>query len=154
MKFDIWVYFSKICRENSSFIKIWPPPPNGYWTWSPIHIFYHISLSSSYNEKRFRQNCIENQNTRFTLKILLSTIVPRWDKEQKHNIQPDRLQMTTLLMRFAYSIIKATNTHSEYVILITSPLQQHLQESALMLRYTYIKLLAPELFFKFSTPCI
>jgi len=35
-------------------------------------------------------------------------------------------------------ITKATNAHSEYVILFASPLQQLLHEHASMLRYTYI----------------
>ena len=41
-------------------------------------------------------------------------------------------------MRFARWITKATNTHSEYVILITFPVQQWLLERAPVLRYTYI----------------
>jgi hypothetical protein len=41
-------------------------------------------------------------------------------------------------MRFACWITKATDTHSEYVILIAFPRQQRLRERALMLRYTYI----------------
>ena len=40
-------------------------------------------------------------------------------------VEPDRLQMTTLRMRIACWILKATNTHSEYVILTYFP-QQHL----------------------------
>ena len=40
-------------------------------------------------------------------------------------------------MRFACHIIKATDTHSEYVILIAFTLQQWLRECASMLRYTY-----------------
>jgi hypothetical protein len=41
-------------------------------------------------------------------------------------------------MRFACWITKATDTHSEYVILIAFPRQQWLRERASMLRYTYI----------------
>ena len=41
-------------------------------------------------------------------------------------------------MRIACWITKATDTHSEYVILIAFPLQQWLRERALMLRCTYI----------------
>ena len=41
-------------------------------------------------------------------------------------------------MRSACCITKATNTHSEYVILTAFPLQQWLHERASMLRYTYI----------------
>jgi len=40
-------------------------------------------------------------------------------------------------MRFACWINKATNTHSEYVILINFPLQEVLGERLLILRYTY-----------------
>jgi hypothetical protein len=41
-------------------------------------------------------------------------------------------------MRFACWIIKATNTHPEYVTLIAFPLQQWFGERASTLRYTYI----------------
>jgi len=51
--------------------------------------------------------------------------------------------MTILRMRFACWITKATNTHLQYVILIAFPLQQWLQESVLILRYTYIACLVP-----------
>jgi hypothetical protein len=46
--------------------------------------------------------------------------------------------MTMWRMRIACWITKATNTHSEYVIVIAFPLQQWLHERASMLRYTYI----------------
>jgi hypothetical protein len=45
-------------------------------------------------------------------------------------------------MRTACCITKATNTHSEYVILIVFPLQQWLHERALTLRYTYVHCLS------------
>ena len=41
-------------------------------------------------------------------------------------------------MRIACWIPKATNTHSEYVMLIAFPLQQWLHERASILCYTYI----------------
>ena len=41
-------------------------------------------------------------------------------------------------MRFVCWITKATDTHSEYVILMEFMLQQWLHERASMLRYTYI----------------
>jgi hypothetical protein len=40
-------------------------------------------------------------------------------------------------MRIACWIPKATNTYSEYVIIIAFPLQKRLLERASMLRYTY-----------------
>jgi hypothetical protein len=41
-------------------------------------------------------------------------------------------------MRLAYWISKATDTHAEYVTLISFPLQQWLYEHSSVLRYTYI----------------
>jgi hypothetical protein len=41
-------------------------------------------------------------------------------------------------MRFACWITKATDTHSEYAILISFPRQQWLRERASVLRYKYI----------------
>jgi len=41
-------------------------------------------------------------------------------------------------MRVACWIIKATDTHSEYVVLVSFPLQQQLSERAGMLHYTNV----------------
>jgi hypothetical protein len=49
-----------------------------------------------------------------------------------------RPQMTIRRMRIACWMPKSTNTLSEYVILISFPLQQWLYERASLLRYTYI----------------
>jgi len=46
--------------------------------------------------------------------------------------------MAVWRMRIACWITKATNTHSEYVILIAFPLQQWLHERSSMSRYTFI----------------
>jgi hypothetical protein len=54
----------------------------------------------------------------------------------KNIVQRDRPQMTIWRMRIACWIPKATNTHSQYVILIAFPLQQWLHERTSMLRYT------------------
>jgi hypothetical protein len=45
--------------------------------------------------------------------------------------------MTIWCMRIACWIPKATNTHSQYVILIAFPLRHWLHERASMLRFTY-----------------
>ena len=49
----------------------------------------------------------------------------------------ERERLQIMGMRIACWIPKATNTHSEYVILIAFPLQQWSHERASMLRYTY-----------------
>ena len=58
-----------------------------------------------------------------------SKIVPFCDKSAYiyiyiYILEPDRPQLTLRCMRIACWIPKATKTHSEYVILITFPLQQ------------------------------
>jgi len=52
-------------------------------------------------------------------------------------VQQGRPQTTIWRMRIASWIIKATNTHSEYAILVAFPQQQLLHECASLLRYTY-----------------
>jgi len=54
----------------------------------------------------------------------------------KNVVDRGRPQMTVWRMRIACWIPKSTNTQSEYVILIAFPLQQWLNERALMLRDT------------------
>ena len=46
--------------------------------------------------------------------------------------------MTIWRMRIACCILKATNTHLDYVILIAFPMQQWLHKRVSMLRYAYI----------------
>jgi hypothetical protein len=54
----------------------------------------------------------------------------------KNVVGRGRAQMTIWRMRIACRIPKATNTHSQYVILIAFPPQQLLHEHASMLRHT------------------
>jgi len=48
----------------------------------------------------------------------------------KNTVEPGWRRMTIWRMRIAYWLIKATDTHSEYVILIAFLLQQWLYERA------------------------
>jgi len=52
-------------------------------------------------------------------------------------VQPDRPQMIIWHMYIAYWIPKATNTHSECVIIIDFPLQQWWHKCTSMLCYMY-----------------
>ena len=55
----------------------------------------------------------------------------------KNVVHPDRLHVVIWHMRTACQITKATNKHSEYVILIAFPWQLRFHKRASMLRYTY-----------------
>ena len=66
-----------------------------------------------------------------------SKIMPFLYSAQKM-VEPETPQMKIRRMRILCWIPKATNTHSEYVILTDFPLQQRLHERTSMIRYTYI----------------
>ena len=68
----------------------------------------------------------------------------------KNNAQPDRSQMTIWRVHIACCLPTATNTYSEYVILIACPLQQWLHERAWMLRSTFIAYLVIIFYVNFS----
>ena len=59
----------------------------------------------------------------------------------KNVVEVGRTQMTIWRMRIACWILKATNTHSEYVIYIAFPLQQWLHERPSVLRYSILRFL-------------
>jgi hypothetical protein len=61
----------------------------------------------------------------------------------KYIAEQDTPQTTTRSMRIACWITKATDTHSEYVILISFSLQKWLRERASMLRYACIVCFVP-----------
>ena len=56
----------------------------------------------------------------------------------KNIIEPGRLQMTIWCMHIAWWIPMATNTRSEYVILMGFPLRRWLHRRSLVLHRTYI----------------
>ena len=63
---------------------------------------------------------------------------PLWDKVEKYCTAGQATDDKIQRMHIACCIIKATNTHSEYVILIAFPLQRWLHERASVLSYPYI----------------
>ena len=87
------------------------------------------------SDKSFR----ENQNTHFVFSdFFLLENRSLYEIMWKNLVELDRPQMTIWRMRVVCWIPKATNTHSEYVMLIVFPLQRRLHECTLMLCYTYI----------------
>jgi hypothetical protein len=76
-----------------------------------------------------------------------------YEMRYKNIVEPGRPQMTVWWMHIACSIPKATNTHSEYAILITFPLQQWSYERTSVLSYSPFPVL---LMFRksFGCPCV
>ena len=96
---------------------------------------FHNSLSSSQmtNDK----SCSE-KNTHFVSSNLLVKSCRLWNNVEKRCTAAWATDdIVTWRMRIACWIPKATNTQSQYVILIALPLQQWLHECLSMLRYSY-----------------
>ena len=83
--------------------------------------------------------CRENQNIQFVFSDF-SFFENRavYEIMWKSIVERGRPQMAIWRMRFACWIRKATDTHSEYVILIALPLQQWSNHSPSLLHFTHI----------------
>jgi hypothetical protein len=126
----IYEYFSKVCRENSSFFKIYKN--NGYFAWRPVLL----------RMKNYQTKVVEKIKTNILCSITFFRKSCHWWDMWKNTAQSDRPQMTMWRMSIACCVPKPTNIHSEYVILIDFPLQQWFHERPSMLRYTYFASLA------------
>ena len=102
--------------------------------------FYHISFNPAWNEKFFRKNCRENQNMLFMLNNFFPENCAIYEIMWKNNEEPNRPQMKTWRMSIACWIIKATDTHSEYVILLF-----HCNNSRMNVPQCYLIYTLPEL---------
>ena len=133
----IFRYFSKICCENWSFIKVEHEYPALYMQ-TDIHFL--IKSRSVFPRMRNISNKIrrENQYTQFVFHNIFFCFDIMW----KNIIEQGSLQMTIWCMCIASWIPKSKNTCSDYVILINFPLQQWSQKHTGILQYMYIACLA------------
>jgi len=146
---EIW--YLNIFRKPIEKIKIslTSEKNNGYFSWRSVHI-YELMLNSCKEREMFQTKFAQ----KFKTHILCSVNSPPrkscrlWDNVERCGTAGQATDDNTVRrMRFACWIPKATNTHSEYVILIAFPLQQWLRERALILRYMYIGCLASVYYF-------
>jgi len=87
--------------------------------------------------------CRENQNTFFDQYPFSKNCTVYDIMLKKHGSARQATDNNTIwCMRLACWILKATNTHSQYVILIAFPWQQRLRKSVSILRHTYIACLS------------
>jgi hypothetical protein len=132
----IFVYFSKICLESSRFIQIWQEKRVLYMK-TDIHLWSYLAQFLEW--ETFQTKAVEKIKIHFSFSTIpFSKIVPFMRQCAKYRTA--RLAMDDNIirrMRIAYWIPKATNTHSEYAILIAFPLQQWLHERISMLHCVY-----------------
>jgi len=99
----------------------------------------------------------ETRNTHFIfINVFFFEIRAVYEIMWKNVVERGWPQLIIWRMRIACWIPKATNAHTDSVILIAFPLQQWLHSSASILRYTYIACLVYNDFYKngkLSTTC-
>jgi hypothetical protein len=85
----------------------------------------------------FQTNVVEKIKIHILCSLILKNLAV-CEIVLKNTVERGRQLMTIRRMRIASWISKITNTHSQYVILFTIPLQQWLHVRSPVLRYTYI----------------
>ena len=164
MKFDIFNIFRKAVANVQVWLK--SDKNNVYFTWRPTYIydntwhtqkngavlivltiktapFFCVCPVSRWILLRLRnvsdKTCRENQNT-FYFQWLFPKYCAVCEINVKKYCRAGQATEDDIIrrMRFVYGITKATNTHSEYVILLAFPWQQWLHERASILLYTFI----------------
>ena len=85
----------------------------------------------------FQTKAVEKIETRILCLVTFFPLENRAVHEimWKNTVRPDRPQIRR--MRFACCVRKATNTHSEYALLVVFPLQQWLHECASITLYVH-----------------
>jgi hypothetical protein len=100
-----------------------------------ILLFYLVQFSLEW--QMFQTKVVQKIKTHILCSITFVSENILWDNVEKFCTAGQAID-NIRHMRVACWVPKATNTHSEYVVLIAFPLQQWLHESASLLRYTYI----------------
>jgi hypothetical protein len=95
-----------------------------------------LKMTSAVNK-----TCRENQDTHFMSSTSFSEYRAVYEVMWKNMVEPDRNHMTIRRMRCACYITKATDTYSEYVILIAFPRKQWLTRKRLVIAFMCIMLL-------------
>jgi hypothetical protein len=130
MKFDIWVFFEKLSR-NFKFRYSGTRVMGTLLGDQCAFLSYLARFFLAW--KMFQTNAVEKIKTHFVLVTFFINLAVNgivW----KNTVERGRPQMTIWRMCIACWITKATDTHTEYVILISFPLQQWLHECASLLR--------------------
>jgi hypothetical protein len=136
-----FVYFFKICQGNSSFIKIGHEQQVIYMKTS-IHLWPNLT-QFLLEWEMFQTKVVEKSKMHISYSItLFQKLCSLYDNVEKYCWAWQATDYNIIwCMHIAYWIPKATNTHSQYVILIAFPMQQWLHECTSMLCNLYTTIL-------------
>ena len=130
IKFDVLAFFENLSRKQNFLLKY--DRNNGNFSSRPVCTFVIITRSILLTIRNVSdKSCNENQSTHFMFipKIVLPTRYSGkiWYSQTGHGYNKIRR------IHFAYRIRKATDKHSEYVILPAFPPQQWVRERSSIL---------------------
>jgi hypothetical protein len=134
----IFEYFSKVCLQNSSFIKIGQEYGLLYIK-NDIHLLSYLAQLFSEPEI-FQTKVVEKIETGIVCSVTFFENHADYEIMWKSFVELYRTQMTIRRKRIASCIPNAGNIHSDYVTLIAFPLQQWLHEHFPLLRYISLSL--------------
>jgi hypothetical protein len=111
MKFNIWVFFQYLSKKNPVSLK--SDKKNGYFTWRLIFLECYM----------FQTTVAEEIKTHILCKVtFFRKLCSLWDNVEKYCTAGQATDDNTIRrLRIVCWITKATDTHSEYVILTAFP---------------------------------
>ena len=126
----IFEYFSKNCRENQVLLKSDKNEGQQGTSHEEQYTFVIVSRSVILRMKHVSdKSCTENQNTHIMFDNVVFENCAVYEIMWENAVERGRLQTAIWRMRVACCMPKATDTHSQYVILIAFTLQQWLHEN-------------------------
>jgi hypothetical protein len=130
MKFDIWVFFENLFRE-ASLISMTRMKDTLHDDLCAFIIIFRLILLTMRNISDMNLRETQNKHIRPMSTNFFRKSCRLWGYVEKYGgARQDTNDNIIWRMRFAYWIIKATDTLSEYIILIAFPQQQSLRERA------------------------
>jgi hypothetical protein len=112
---------------------------NGNFTWRLLYIYDVTCHSSLLGVRNVSDGFVEEKHVLCSVNFCWKLCHLLDNVEKEGRATDDNI---TWHVHFAYWVTEATDTHSEYVILIAFPQQQWLHECTSVLRYTYSVLFA------------
>ena len=150
-EFDIWVFLENLSRKFKFHSNLTRTTRNLH---EDQYKFLIISRSFLFRLRNDSDKpCREKQNTYFLCSTTFFENRTVYEVMWKNFLESSRPQMSIWCMNYACWIPKATNTPSEYAIIIAFPLQQLLQEVASMLRCTAVHCLSCYLYWRSTEFC-
>jgi hypothetical protein len=138
---EIWYLRSFLKSVEKIHVLLKSDKNNWYLTWRPtVYLYHNISLNSSWSKKFFRENWQKKSKHTYSVQSLsFWKSCHSWGNVEKYGRARQAADNNVIrCMHTACWITRATDTHSDYLILIACTWRQGLCNHTSVLHYTYI----------------